>query len=125
MRIFKNAWFVRFARNEQISAAALLDAVDRAEKGLIDANLGGGAIKQRIARPNAGRSGGFRTVVFYRRGERAFFVFGFAKSVRDNIGRDEEAQFRKAARLTLALSDEQLDRLVSSGRFEEVLQDGE
>ena len=125
MRIFKNAWFVPFARNEQISAAALLDAVDRAEKGLIDANLGGGAIKQRIARPNAGRSGGFRTVVFYRRGERAFFVFGFAKSVRDDIGRDEEAQFRKAARLTLALSDEQLDRLVSSGRFEEVLQDGE
>jgi hypothetical protein len=45
--------------------------------------------------------------------------------VRDDIGRDEEAQFRKAARLTLALSDEQLDRLVSSGRFEEVLQDGE
>lgn len=50
MRVFKNAWFGRFARKEKVSAAALLEAVDRAEKGLIDADLGGGVIKQRIAR---------------------------------------------------------------------------
>jgi len=65
--------FGRFARKEKISAAALLEAVERAEKGLIDADLGGGVIKQRIARPGAGKSGGLRSVVLYRQGERAFF----------------------------------------------------
>ena len=42
MDIFKNAWFTRFARKEKISVAALHDAVDRAERGLIDADLGPG-----------------------------------------------------------------------------------
>ena len=120
MRVFKNVWFGRFARKEKISAAALRDAVERAEKGLIDADLGGGVIKQRVARPGAGKSGGFRSVVFYRQGERAFFVFGFPKSGQDNIRDDEEEQFKKAARVILAFSDEQIHQLVVSGQFEEV-----
>jgi len=36
----------------------LCEAVERAESGLIDANLGGGLIKQRVARLGQGRSGG-------------------------------------------------------------------
>ena len=124
MRVFKNVWFGRFARKEKISAAALRDAVERAEKGLIDADLGGGVIKQRVARPGAGKSGGFRSVVFYRQGEMAFFVFGFPKSGKDNIRDDEEEQFKKAARVILAFSDEQIHQLVVSGQFEEVSQDG-
>ena len=51
MRVFKNAWFGRFARKRKISEEVIWDAVDRAEKGLVDADLGGGVIKQRIARP--------------------------------------------------------------------------
>ena len=125
MRVFKNAWFGRFARKEKISAAALLEAVERAEKGLIDADLGGGVIKQRIARPGAGKSGGLRSVVLYRQGERAFFVFGLPKSSQDNIRDDEEEQFKRAARVILAFSDEQIDQLVVSGQFEEGYKDGE
>ena len=52
--VFRNAWFGRFARKGKISAAALWEAVERAERGLIDADLGGGVIKQRISRPGAG-----------------------------------------------------------------------
>ena len=63
MRIFKNAWFGRFARKENISAEMLWDAVVRAEKGLIDADLGGGVIKQRIARPGESKPKGFRSIV--------------------------------------------------------------
>lgn len=44
MRIFKNAWFDRFARKQKLEDAALLDAIQRAEQGLIDADLGGGVI---------------------------------------------------------------------------------
>ena len=62
------------------SDAVLRDAVVRAEKGQIDADLGGDVIKQRIARPGQGKSKGYRTIIFFRRGARAFFVYGFAKS---------------------------------------------
>ena len=73
LRVFKNAWFGRFARKEKISAEALWEAVDRAEKGLVDADLGGGVIKQRIARPGESKSKGYRSIVLYRRGDKAFF----------------------------------------------------
>jgi hypothetical protein len=63
MQVFKTKWFARFARNERIGAASLLEAIQRAERGLIDADLGGGLIKQRVARQGKGRSGGYRAVI--------------------------------------------------------------
>ncbi len=120
VRIFKNAWFSRFSRKEKISAATLLDAIARAERGLIDADLGGGVIKQRIARPGEGKSKGYRSVVLYRQGNRAFFVFGFPKNELGNIREDEEAYFRAMAKHVLALTDAQLLALISIGQFEEV-----
>ncbi len=123
MRVFKNAWFGRFARKEKIAAAALLGAVLRAENGQIDADLGGGVIKQRIARPGEGKSKGYRSIVLFRKGTRCFFVYGFPKSDLGNIGVDEEALFKKMAKQVLALTDAQLSVLVANGQFEEVIQD--
>ena len=68
MRIFKSRWFQRFAKKEGITDAALREAADRADKGQIDADLGGEVIKQRIARPGQGRSKGYRTIILFRRG---------------------------------------------------------
>jgi hypothetical protein len=65
-RVFKTKWFQRFARKEKLADAALLEAADRAEKGQIDADLGGGVIKQRIARTGKGKSGGYRTIILLR-----------------------------------------------------------
>lgn len=124
MRVFKNTWFQRFARKERIADAALCDAVARAEKGQIDADLGGSVLKQRVARPGAGRSGGYRVILLFRAGDRALFAYGFAKSDRGNIGDDELAAFRQLAAEVLALSGEQLDALVAAGRFMEVECDG-
>lgn len=123
MRVFKNAWFERFARKEKISAEALWDAVERAELGRVDADLGGGVIKQRIARPGGGKSQGCRSIVLYRKDKKAFFIFGFSKNARDNIREDEEVQFKKMAKVVLALTDEQLQRLIDNGQFEEVVKD--
>ena len=123
MRVFKNAWFGRFARKENISAQVLWDAVDCAEKGLVDADLGGGVIKQRIARPGESKSKGYRSIVLYRKGDKAFFVYGFPKSDLGNIRDDEQEQFKKAAKSILALSDEQIRQLIESGQFEEVKKD--
>ena len=103
MQTFKTKAFARFADREGIDDAALCEAVDRARSGLVDADLGGGVIKQRIARKGGGRAGGFRTIVLFRRGERAFFVYGFAKSARENLRRDELETFRWLADEYLAL----------------------
>ncbi len=124
MRVFKNAWFGRFARKEKISADVLWEAVDRAEKGLVDADLGGGVIKQRIARPGESKSKGYRSIVLYRKGDKAFFVYGFPKSDLGNIRDDEQEQFKKAAKSILAISDEQIRQLIENGQFEEVNKDG-
>ena len=125
VRVFKNTWFQRFARKERIADAALCDAVARAEKGQVDADLGGSVLKQRVARPGAGRSGGYRVILLFRAGDRALFAYGFAKSDRGNIGDDELAAFRQLAAEVLALSGEQLDALVAAGRFMEVRCDGD
>lgn len=124
MQIFKNAWFERFARKQRIRDTALIEAVRRAECGQIDADLGGGVIKQRVARTGQGKSGGFRTIILYKQERRAFFVFGFAKSERANIEADEEAQFKRLAKELFTLSDEQMALLIERGRFSEV-DDGE
>ena len=58
MQIFKTRWLARFARHERITDESLREAIARAERGLIDADLGGGLIKQRVARQGQGRSGG-------------------------------------------------------------------
>jgi hypothetical protein len=65
---------------ERISDAKFCAAVQDADAGRIAADYGGGVIKQRIARPGGGKSGGYRTIILYRHRDKAFFVYGFAKS---------------------------------------------
>ncbi len=125
MRIFKNAWFAQFCGKQRISDATLVDAVSRAERGIVDADLGGGVIKQRIARAGRGKSGGYRTIILYVEKQRAFFVYGFAKSDRENIEREELAYFKAMAKEVLKLSDMHLAELVKRGKFSEIVDDDE
>jgi hypothetical protein len=67
------------------------------------ADPGGGAIKQRIARPGQGKSGGFRTPIVFRAGTRIIFVHGFAKNEKDNIEREDLAALKRLAAEMLAL----------------------
>ncbi|WP_386082441.1 type II toxin-antitoxin system RelE/ParE family toxin [Vreelandella sp. F11] len=120
MRVFKNAWFERFAKKQKLTDTALLDAILRAEQGLIDADLGGGVIKQRVARPGQGKSGGYRTIILYRQADRAFFVYGFAKSQQSNINNEEQVAFKQAAQYILDLSEEHLSEMIRRGQFAEV-----
>ena len=112
--------FARFAAREGIDDTALCEAVLRARRGLVDADLGGGVIKQRVAREGGGRSGGFRTIVLFRRDELAFFVYGFAKSSRENLRRDELETFRLLADEYLALDRTGLSAAQAVGAIIEV-----
>ena len=94
MRIFKMKGFARFTRREHIADTSLKEAIGRAESGNIDADLGGGLIKQRVARQGQGRSGGYRMVIAYRTGDRAIFLLGFAKNEQENISSGELTALR-------------------------------
>jgi hypothetical protein len=120
VQVYKLKAFARFQRREGITDKMLGKAVADAERGLVDADLGGGLIKQRAARPGQGKSGGYRTIVAYRRGERAVFLFGFAKSERANLDDDELAAWRRIGRSYLALDDELLDAAVAADELVEV-----
>jgi hypothetical protein len=95
VQIFKTRWFTRFAHRKRISDQSLRDAIERAERGLVDADLGGGIIEQRITRAGQGRSGGYRMLVAYRSGKRAVFLYGYARNELDNIQDDELETLRE------------------------------
>jgi hypothetical protein len=78
---------MRFAKQSGIGDAVLCEAIRDAERGLIAADLGGGVIKQRIARPGQGKSGGFRTLIVFRAGARAL--------LRSRLREEREGQHRQ------------------------------
>jgi hypothetical protein len=115
--VFKTKGFAPYARRERLGDAALCEAVDRADRGIIDADLGQGVIKQRVARPGQGRSGGFRVIVFYRLGSRVVFVDGFAKNEKDNIDDVGLRALRKLATTFHNYDDETVDQFVETGKW--------
>jgi hypothetical protein len=120
LRIFKTKWFARFARRARIGDRLLQEAIERAERGIVDADLAGGVIKQRLARQGQGRSGGYRVLIAYQRSRRAVFLYGFAKSERGNIADDELATLRDIATAWLGMDSSRLERALAEGRAEEV-----
>jgi len=123
MQIYKSKVFAKFARKEGITDATLCEAVERAERGMVDADYGGGVIKQRIARTNQGKSGGYRSIILFRKGERSFFVHGFAKNEQANIDRSDERDFKKLAKVFLEASVAELESLIKQGKLVEVKYD--
>ena len=125
MRIFKTKWLARFARREGIADKSLREAIERAESGLIDADLGGGLIKQRIARKGQGRSGGYRMIVGYRVKNRAIFLLGFAKNERESIEDDELLSLREIAEKWLAADASRIQKELELGNLQEINHDKE
>jgi len=120
VRILKTKWFARFARKYGITDDLLYVAVDEVERGIIDADLGGGVIKKRVARPGGGKRGGYRTLLAYKEAHAAFFMYGFAKNEMNNIAAGDLATLRDAAKQYGQLGDTQITAAVVIGQLEEV-----
>jgi hypothetical protein len=120
LRIFATKVFARFARKERLDDTRLCEAITRAERGSIDADLGGSL---NVARPGGGRSGGYRTVIAYRTSQRSVFLYGFAKSERDNIDDRELNDLKKLARHYLGYSDSQIATALEQTELREVVCD--
>jgi hypothetical protein len=120
LRIFNTKGVARFARREDISNEGFREAIERAQRGLNDADLGNGLIKQRVARTGQGRSGGYRTLIAFRAGDRAFFLLAFAKNRRSNIDPDELVSLRRITAYWLHADDARLEQAIIEDELQEI-----
>ena len=119
-RLFKTRVFQRWMQKVNLSDEILLNAVEEMERGLIDADLGGGVYKKRIALPNRGKSGSVRTIIATNKNDRWFFILGFEKNQRDNINQTELKTLKEAAKTMLNLSEIQLNLVLKSKELTEI-----
>jgi hypothetical protein len=122
-RIFKTRHFARWLSKTELSDTLLYAAVCEMENGLIDADLGGGLVKKRIAVAGRGKRGSFRTLVATNKNDRWFFVFGFEKNERDNISQSELKALKAAASTVLSFSDAELDIALTNHNVKEIYHD--
>jgi hypothetical protein len=125
VQIFKTKWLARYARRQRIADHSLREAVMRAARGMIDADLGGGIIKQRVARSGQGRSGGYRMLIAYRPETRAVFLYAFAKNERENIDPDELLTLQEIGAIWLAADARHIAQALADGTLQEVTDDKE
>jgi hypothetical protein len=119
VRIFKTRTLARFTRQHGVGDASLVAAVERAMRGLIDADLGGHIIKQRVARPGHGKRGGFRMLIGIR-SDLAIFLFGFAKNERDNIDDGQLKTLRDIVASWFAAGETKITQALEDGLLIEV-----
>ena len=120
MKVLKRKDFARWQAGETLPDAVLCKAVHEMEAGLVDADLGGFLYKKRVARPGAGKSGGYRTLLSARIGSRYVFLHGFPKSDKANIAQDERKALQFAGKVFLELTAEDLVKALEIGVLLEV-----
>ena len=108
MQAYKTKWFQRWAANEGLTDEALALAVREIVAGLIDGDLGGQIVKKRVGLHGRGKRGGVRTLVAFRREDKAFFIYGFAKNERANISAKELKALRMLAAELLGYGENDL-----------------
>ena len=117
MRVFKGKRFDRWASTEGIVDADLCRAASEAFKGHVEADLGGYLFKKRIARSGGGKSGGYRTILGFRKSNaaRIFFLHGFPKNARANISIKEREALSIVAGGLVDASEAQIAALKTMG----------
>lgn len=114
LSVYKTKPFTRFARRARIPDSDLWNAAQRANNGRVDADLGGGVIKQRIARAGEGKSGGSRSILAFSKDDRAVYVYGFEKKDQDNIDHRDLEALRRLAAVILGYNEDQIaDRVIA------------
>jgi len=118
--IYKTRNFTRWARKTGLNDSLLETAVLEIQKGLLEADLGGGIVKKRIALPGRGKRGSTRTLLATNRDDRWFFVFGFEKNERENISENELATLKMLAKDLLGMAPAQIADAIEEGSLVEV-----
>jgi hypothetical protein len=120
MKIFKHHIFQQWMHAEGLTDETLRKAINEIEKGLYETNLGSGLYKKRIAREGQGKRGSYRTLIAFKQAEKAFFIYGFAKNIRDNISTREKKLYRRLAKDLLSLNAGTLQKMLANHKLFEV-----
>ena len=120
MRIFKTKWFTRFAKKEGITDSTLKKEAEKIANGETGDNLGSYVYKLRLARSGAGKSGGYRVILFFRHNDRLFFAYAYAKSNMENIDSKELMHIKRLAKKYINYTGQQVETLIQAGFFKEV-----
>jgi|GEM_PF-687769 len=122
----RDKWLDRLwqAMADDGSDDALRTAVVEMGRGLIDADLGGHVMKKRMAIGGRGKRGGVRTLLAYKSGDKAFFVYGFAKNVWASVRTDELKALKHLAKELMGYSDKALTKAIRHGALIEVEDNG-
>jgi hypothetical protein len=94
--------------------------VDEMQAGLVDANLGGGLLKKRVARAGGGKRGGYRTLLASNLRDRWVFLYGFSKNERDSVDDVELRALKRIAQAYLGMDETLLKRFLDAGELTEV-----
>ncbi len=109
--------FSKWAKKQNLPASELVNALIELEEGRFDASLGGHVFKKRIRFKDKGKSGSGRTIICYKRADRAIFLHGFAKSEKSNLTGKELFALKELAKVLLSLSESEVTRAILSGEF--------
>jgi len=120
MRLFKTRRFAKWARKEGVSDLALRRLVSELESGLLGVSLGGPLFKKRLPLRSHGKSRGARTILAYKIREKAFFIFGFNKSVSSNISQEELSALKKLAKQLCEYTECELSDALDARDIEEI-----
>jgi hypothetical protein len=119
-RVLKTRTFARWAKRAGLGDSELAGAVSEMKEGLVDARLGGGVFKKRVAKRGQGKSGGYRVVLASNLGDRWVFMFGFAKNERDNIDEKELKLIKSLAAVFLSMDEQMVKRAIAAGELVEI-----
>lgn len=120
MKIYKTKLFLKWQTKEKIPDIALCNAAQEVIDGLIDADLGASLFKKRIARPGAGKSGGYRTIIATRIKGTLFFIFGFAKNEKSNLSVSEKKSLSEIGSKVLGFTVDEINMLIQEQKLFEV-----
>lgn len=112
MRKLSTKWFKKWAKKSNLNSKNMLQAIKNLEAGLSTADLGGHLYKVRVKRAHSGKSSGFRTIIVYKKYDRAIFLYGFGKNEKENIDKTELHYFKTLGKDLLSLNSDQLKKSV-------------
>lgn len=119
-KYLENKSIPKMAEKMRISDELLVGAVKEMQQGLINADLGSGVVKKRIAREGSGKRSGYRTLIATNRGSKWFFVYGFSKNERENLDTKELGVLKELADYLLYLSQEELINSIRNKAITEI-----
>ncbi|MBF0411026.1 MAG: type II toxin-antitoxin system RelE/ParE family toxin, partial [Candidatus Riflebacteria bacterium] len=120
MKKYKTKWFTKWSHKKSIADKALLDGIVLVESGGSGVSLGSGLYKIRLAGQSKGKSGGYRTLLIYKKEHIAIYIYGFNKSEQDNINDKELKMYKQLADTFLSLSIADINKAVQAGELIEL-----